>query len=323
MSNQVELAVFGHVTRDYIVTCEGDVRLGELGGGGPNAAAGAAYWCRNGEVGLVCKRAANMAPEVLQPIHGHTGLNAEGLRVMPGEGIKLWLLYDMDGYRHWVLHHDSATRLEASPVPQDIPQSYLGAKGYHFAPLPPDYVLELVKALPAGKTIQLDPHYEWFFPRHMELWRQLLPYVTILTPSEDEFTKFWDIPYGQPVRQYAPYMRRLADMGPQIIVLKIGAAGALLYSRKSDSFHLVPPWAKDEDIVDVTGAGDTFCGSFFVNILGGRPLLEAAVCGMVGSAITMELHGVPQYFAVPPGRAQTLFRQAWPLMQSRIEQLDV
>ena len=41
MAGRIELAVFGHTTRDFIVTYDGRLQLGYLGGGGMNAAAGA------------------------------------------------------------------------------------------------------------------------------------------------------------------------------------------------------------------------------------------------------------------------------------------
>lgn len=56
MAGRIELAVFGHTTRDFIVTYDGRLQLGYLGGGGMNAAAGASYWAKDGEVGLVTRR---------------------------------------------------------------------------------------------------------------------------------------------------------------------------------------------------------------------------------------------------------------------------
>ena len=46
MAERIELAVFGHTTRDFIVTYDGRLQLGYLGGGGMNAAAGASYWAK-------------------------------------------------------------------------------------------------------------------------------------------------------------------------------------------------------------------------------------------------------------------------------------
>ncbi|MFR9190822.1 MAG: hypothetical protein ACLVL7_11820 [Anaerotruncus massiliensis (ex Togo et al. 2019)] len=116
MAGRIELAVFGHTTRDFIVTYDGRLQLGYLGGGGMNAAAGASYWAKDGEVGLVTRRASVMPPpcSTAGPASRprHRGGAGDG-----GEGIKLWLLYDLDGYRHWVKHHDSANRMEAAPAP--------------------------------------------------------------------------------------------------------------------------------------------------------------------------------------------------------------
>lgn len=81
------------------------------------------------------------------------------------------------------------------------------------------------------------------------------------------------------------------------------------------------PGARDDEIIDVTGAGDSFCGSFCINLLRGRPLLEAAVCGMVGSAVSMGLRGVPEYLGVPFGRAEALYQRVRKQMANRIVRL--
>lgn len=80
----------------------------------------------------------------------------------------------------------------------------------------------------------------------------------------------------------------------------------------------MPPCARDEGIIDVTGAGDSFC----INLLRGRPLLDAAVCGMVGSAISMGLRGAPEYLGVPFGRTETLYQRVRAAMATRIVRLD-
>lgn len=298
MEQRIKAAVIGHTTLDSVVTYGGELHLRCPGGGCLHAAAGAAYWFSNHEIGIVTKIGPNFSQENVQAIQSCPGVDCAGIRRMDKKGMELWLLYDADGYRHWVLHHDCCTREQAAPAPADIPARYLEqARGYHIAPLPLNQVRALLNAIPRGRHIQLDPHYEWFFPKYRSDWEQILPYVSVLMPSEDEFTKFWDIPYGQPAQQYEPYIRRLSEMGPEIVILKMGAQGALLYERKTGAVTPIPSQAAK--IVDATGAGDAFGGGFLAGWLKTGDVAAAAQYGMRSSARALQLRGVIAEFRRP------------------------
>jgi sugar/nucleoside kinase (ribokinase family) len=53
--------------------------------------------------------------------------------------------------------------------------------------------------------------------------------------------------------------RRVLDLGPRVVVAKQGEYGAALFTR--DGFFALPAYPT-EDVVDPTGAGDTFAGGF-------------------------------------------------------------
>ncbi len=59
-------------------------------------------------------------------------------------------------------------------------------------------------------------------------------------------------------------LQRLLDSGPEVVVLKLGAAGCLLGSQKGESFH-VPPFPAE--VVDSTGAGDVFSAAMVAFLL--------------------------------------------------------
>ena len=50
------------------------------------------------------------------------------------------------------------------------------------------------------------------------------------------------------------------DMGPGVVVIKKGASGSLLFNKEGEKFLL--PAFPAEDVVDPTGAGDSFAGGF-------------------------------------------------------------
>lgn len=73
--------------------------------------------------------------------------------------------------------------------------------------------------------------------------------------------------------------RALLELGPQVVVVKRGAAGALAVTP--DGVHEVAP--VPVEAVDPVGAGDAFAAGYLAELLAGRPLEQrlatAAACG--------------------------------------------
>ena len=71
-------------------------------------------------------------------------------------------------------------------------------------------------------------------------------------------------------------------LGPKVVVLKLGADGAMLAT--ADGVKAFPP-ARVES-VDMSGAGDTFDGAFVVRYLAGRPLDDCMRFANAAAALT-------------------------------------
>ena len=93
-------------------------------------------------------------------------------------------------------------------------------------------------------------------------------------------------------------------MGPRVVVLKMGARGALLATAREPEIWLVPSAARQEDIVDFTGAGDSFCGSFLFHYVDGMDPLDCSIRGAVTSSLVMEGWGVLSTLRIPQGTAE-------------------
>lgn len=81
-----------------------------------------------------------------------------------------------------------------------------------------------------------------------------------------------------------------AERGPRVVVLKMGAQGALVAERGQVTrvpAHPVTP-------VDASGAGDAFDGAFAVRLLEGATPVEAARYAAVAAAVTTTGHGAVQ-----------------------------
>jgi fructokinase len=117
------------------------------------------------------------------------------------------------------------------------------------------------------KIISLDPNYSpTIWPDYLEakeVIRQMLSYTTITKPSLDDATRIFG-------RDKAPeeYIELFHKMGPEIVVFTMGADGVLL-SEEGKLSHIP---ARPIQVVDATGAGDSFWAGFLVALLDGNPL---------------------------------------------------
>ncbi len=84
--------------------------------------------------------------------------------------------------------------------------------------------------------------------------------------------------------------RLYLDLGPEVVVLKLGAEGSLLATREKTGVGLRPHLRKFEpyrvDSKDMTGAGDTFDAAFVVGYLAGWPLESCMHFANAAAALT-------------------------------------
>ena len=128
-------------------------------------------------------------------------------------------------------------------------------------------------ALAAGGTFVLNP------APARELDADLLARVDVLVPNRGELELLAGP--GDP----ADAARRLA--GPRAVVVTLGADGALVV--EGDRAEHVP--AQPVDVVDTTGAGDTFCGALADALARGAGLVEAARWGVAAAALSVTRSG--------------------------------
>ena len=122
------------------------------------------------------------------------------------------------------------------------------------------------------KIISLDPNYSpqiWPDCREArEVLPEMLGYATITKPSLDDASRL----FGRNQKPEA-YITRYHEMGPEIVVFTMGKDGVLL-SDGSQQIHIP---ARPIDVVDATGAGDSFWAGFLVALMDGNPLERCAL----------------------------------------------
>jgi len=123
-----------------------------------------------------------------------------------------------------------------------------------------------------GKIISLDPNYSrQIWPNYREakeVLERMLGYATITKPSLDDAGRLFG-----PGREPQTYVEWFHAMGPPIVVLTMGSEGLLL-SENGDSIYIP---AREVEVVDATGAGDSFWAGFLTAVLDGHPLRRCAL----------------------------------------------
>jgi sugar/nucleoside kinase (ribokinase family) len=131
-------------------------------------------------------------------------------------------------------------------------------------------------------------------------WRDLrlvLQGVTIFHPSEDELRAlFW----GE-TNDLWEMARKISEYGPQIIVIKRGLQGQMLYDVTGNHRYEIP--AYPSRIADPIGVGDAFCGGFLSGFQRTNNPLMAALHGSVSASLKIEGSGPFYALGVLPGLA--------------------
>ena len=105
--------------------------------------------------------------------------------------------------------------------------------------------------------------------------------------------------------------RRILDMGPKTLLIKRGEYGVLLFSPQS--VFAVPAYPL-EDVVDPTGAGDSFAGGFLgylaeSNDTSEAGLRKAIVYGSVVASFTVEDFSLRRLHALSRDAIEQRYRQ--------------
>jgi len=187
-----------------------------------------------------------------------------------------------------------------SPSALDTPKEYRVTPYVHLCPF--DFVsqsqmVNLYRS-GSGQTVSLDPSPGYMSPGFWRDLRLVLQGVTVFQPSEEELRSlFW----GE-TNDLWEMTRRVSEYGPQIVVVKRGAQGQMLYDVPGNHRYEIP--AYPSRIADLTGAGDAFCGGFLAGFQQRSDPLMAALYGSVSASLTIEGSGPFYALGVLPGLAK-------------------
>lgn len=177
------------------------------------------------------------------------GVSMEGLIRVPGKKSFYWAgKYHQDMNNRDTLVTDLNVLAEFNPV---LPESYKDSQYIMLGNLTPDIQLSVLNQLNSKpKLIILDTMNYWM-NNTMEKLMEVIARVDVLTINDEEARQL----SGE--HSLVRAANKIHQMGPAFLVIKKGEHGALLFH---DGQIFFAPGLPVPDVIDPTGAGDSFAG---------------------------------------------------------------
>ncbi len=315
--------IAGQLTREYLLPPTGQPLIDAPGGSLLYAIGGSMVWDKN--IGLLARVGEDYPRSWLLEFE-KKGMNVSGIKTLPQSvDLRSFIAYtemyqrsnagpfshfarremtfpkSLLGYQPQDEHYEDKRQLNPlQSAASDIPKDYHKACAVHLCPLDFLNQSQLILALKGGSigTLSLDPSPHYLNPGFWKDLRVILQGVTIFHPSEEEIRNlFW----GETHDLWA-MAEKLCEYGCEIVVIKRGVHGQLVYDSKAKQRWEIP--AYPSRMADPTGAGDAFCGGYLAGFIKTNDPLEAAFYGSVSASLKVEGTGPFYPLDVLPGLAQ-------------------
>ncbi|KAG7097280.1 hypothetical protein E1B28_004645 [Marasmius oreades] len=284
----------------------------EIGGGGTYAVVGARVWLPPGQVGMIVDRGPDFPPSMQKTLEDY--------------GQDMWLFRDrtdtettraLNSYRgeHRRSSISFVVLLEASLIfhssfkyltprlritPQDLHQTkYARPKILHFicSPTRASVILTEVRDAQDWKPIAIyEPIPDRCIPEELPALVAILPQISILSPNAEEALSLLSIslpPIPSIIEQVADTFLKLGVK--DAVVIRSGSLGAYVLTHQRGGKWIPAFWGEDaKEIVDVTGAGNSFLGGLGAGLhIADGDVYEASLYGAVSASFAIQQGGLP------------------------------
>jgi len=304
-----DAVLVGRLQREYILPAAAPARLDGLGGNLAYTASAFASW--GGQAGLVSRVDADFPMDRLARLEA-LGFFADGVstvaeRLDPrffvayGEGNKpsydnpithfaerqLPFPPDLLGYQPKKRYCSKSDYVADSFRVTDMPRSFLEAKSAHICPI--DFISH--KILPSvlkGGMIQMLTMRACSCYMDPIFWEEIRGLITDLTAFAMTDVQALKLFQGRSVDLW-DIAEHLAEYGPEAVTIQTADGTTHLYDRMSRKRWILPAYRSR--ISDPTGMLGAFDGGFLAGLQQSREPLEAALCGIISSAVAGEGSG--------------------------------
>ncbi|HRN35818.1 MAG: PfkB family carbohydrate kinase [Flavobacteriales bacterium] len=242
----MKLVTVGTVAFDNIETPFGKAEK-VVGGAATYISLAASYFVK--EQGIVSVVGDDFPKKTMDELRDR-GVNLDGLEVLQGKESFFW-----SGRYHYDMNARDTleTRLNVlMDLDPKLSDAYKEAKYVMLGNLDPGIQAKVLDQVEAPALVALDTMNFWMDSALAKL-KEVIARVDILVINDSEARQL----SGE--HSLVKAAHRILSMGPRYLVVKKGEHGALLFDK--DRVFFAPAMPLDE-VVDPTGAGDTFAGGF-------------------------------------------------------------
>jgi sugar/nucleoside kinase (ribokinase family) len=291
MSN---ILVVGSLAYDTLTTPHGHVDRA-LGGSANYFSLAASLYSQVRVVGVVGEDYREEDYEMLRK----RKVDLAGLQKKPGKTFHWTGQYKDDLSEAITLATDLNVFADFNP---QLPPEYRDSQYVFLANIDPILQLRVLEQIEKPKVVGSDTMNFWINSKLPEL-KKVLAKVDVLLINEGEADQISKA--GNAIAA----AKKILEMGPKAVVIKRGEYGFVLYTKEG---YFILPAFPIANVVDPTGAGDTFAGAFF-GYLSKRDkgydlhsLKQACVQGCLAASFTVEAFGV-----------ERLAKLTWPEVEHR------
>jgi sugar/nucleoside kinase (ribokinase family) len=186
---------------------------------------------------------------------------------------------------------DSVELNVLAEAPPSVPQAYSNSEYVFLANTAPSLQMQLLEQITNPGFIAADTMNHWIVTAGDDL-KNLLDRIDMLVLNDGEAKLLT----GQ--RSFIPASKEIMEMGPRVVIIKMGEYGSMMVNSDGDCFIL--PAYPTTVVIDPTGAGDSFAGALMgylaqagkVDVVS---LRNAMVYGTVAASFTISdfsIHGI-------------------------------
>lgn len=288
-ANKESLLIVGSLAFDSVETPAGSVEMA-LGGSASFASIAASYYCSPQVVGVVGE---DFEQNHFKIFEDHE-IDTKGIEKVAGKTFH-WKGRYHDNFKERDTLETALNVFES--FDPSIPQEYTNSKFVFLGNIDPSLQLKVLDQMRETTLVAMDTMNFWIDTTRDSLM-EVLARVDLLFINDEEALQLSD------ESSVLGAARKVLQWGPTYVVIKRGEYGAVLFGPETCLFV---PAVLLEDVVDPTGAGDTFAGGFMGYLAGQNrsdrsSLAGALIAGTVKASFSVEAFSVEGICSLAPSK---------------------